>query len=182
MEAHLASCPDCRTQLEGYQQISEFLNRPGMDDGLITVQSRVWQNIMADKAEFPYIHELSFPVPRGKRKWPLKEHIWNRSVSIPLPAAAGAAALIIGLFVSILGGRIQENMVQDSAVTAGIGLDIQSTIPLSSIQGVLQYLEDQDNADFVILHLPESRSFSSAGEPAIIKAADYSSIRRSSSR
>jgi hypothetical protein len=42
------------------------------------------------------------------------------------------------------------------------------------MNGVFQYLGGADNPDFVIIHLPEDRVFSSAGRPAVIKAAEYS--------
>jgi hypothetical protein len=42
---------------------------------------------------------------------------------------------------------------------------------------VLRYLGKEDAGDIVIIKLPESKSFSSSGEPALIKAADYSRSR-----
>jgi hypothetical protein len=41
------------------------------------------------------------------------------------------------------------------------------------MESVLQYLGSNDTGDILILRLPESRNFASYGEPAIIKAADY---------
>jgi hypothetical protein len=48
------------------------------------------------------------------------------------------------------------------------------TIPVADMNGVIQYLGNDDTADIVIIRLPESKSFMSFGEPAIVKAADYS--------
>jgi hypothetical protein len=44
----------------------------------------------------------------------------------------------------------------------------------------MQYLGAQDNSDYMIINLPEAKNFTSAGEPLIIKAADYS--RRAGAR
>jgi hypothetical protein len=41
------------------------------------------------------------------------------------------------------------------------------------MENVLQYLSSRDNGEIIILRLPESRNFVNYGEPAIIKAADY---------
>jgi hypothetical protein len=53
-------------------------------------------------------------------------------------------------------------------------LDTPGIIPVSNMDDVLQYLGGRDNGDIIILHLPESRSFVNYGEPAMIKASDYS--------
>jgi hypothetical protein len=58
-------------------------------------------------------------------------------------------------------------------------IDMQGIVPVSDMNGVLQYLGNQDTADIMIIRLPESRNFSSSGEPTIIKAADYSRRRGS---
>jgi hypothetical protein len=50
---------------------------------------------------------------------------------------------------------------------------LSETIPVTNMGEVLQYLGNHDDADVVILKLPESRNFHSAGEPTILKAADY---------
>jgi hypothetical protein len=57
----------------------------------------------------------------------------------------------------------------DSALTYSA---LETMVPASDLSGILQYLGD-DSPDIVIIRLPESRSFMSSGEPAIIKAADY---------
>jgi hypothetical protein len=55
-----------------------------------------------------------------------------------------------------------------------MGLDLQGMVPVSDMNGIMQYLGQEDTADFVIIRLPESRNFVSSGEPTIVKAADYS--------
>jgi hypothetical protein len=55
----------------------------------------------------------------------------------------------------------------------GLGMEVQ-TIPVADMNGVIQYLGGDDTADIVIIRLPESKSFRSFGEPAMIKAAEYS--------
>jgi hypothetical protein len=47
-------------------------------------------------------------------------------------------------------------------------------VPVSDMNGIMQYLGQEDTADFVIIRLPESRNFVSSGEPTLVKAADYS--------
>jgi hypothetical protein len=56
-------------------------------------------------------------------------------------------------------------------------LPLPSIMPAADMSSVIQYL-GYDGADIIILRLPESRSFAAFGEPAIIKAADYSRRQR----
>jgi anti-sigma factor RsiW len=98
--------------------------------------------------------------------------IWSRSVSAPLPlviAAAAALILAFGLYFARSSAK-----VSDQAVAA---VDMTTIVPVSDLSGVLQYLGDE-SPDIVIIRLPESRSFMSSGQPAIIRAADYSGSRK----
>jgi hypothetical protein len=95
---------------------------------------------------------------------------------VPLPAAVAVAAaaliLVFGVFF-ISGGRTASPVDSALAYSASAALDMQTMVPVTDLNGVLQYLGD-DSPDIVIIRLPESRSFMSSGEPAIIRAADYS--------
>jgi hypothetical protein len=52
--------------------------------------------------------------------------------------------------------------------------DIPEIFPDLDMASVLQYLNDRDSGEVLIIRLPESRSFLNYSEPAIIRAADYS--------
>ncbi|MDR2618754.1 MAG: zf-HC2 domain-containing protein [Treponema sp.] len=175
MEAHLESCGACRLRLEQYRRLRSALTEvPGED--LESAKSRVWSALAAGKGGTKPAGITVSPVTKKNLK-----SIWTRTVSLPLPAAAAAAAVfVIIAFFAVLGVRPSvPARIQDAAV-AGIGTDLQGIAPVSDITGVLQYLSSQDSADYVIIKLPESRNFSSSGEPALLKAADYT--RRQSSQ
>ncbi|MDR2095570.1 MAG: hypothetical protein LBP76_08635 [Treponema sp.] len=99
--------------------------------------------------------------------------LWRRKVSLPLPAAAAAAVLFIILAAALL-RQPGQTAVQQDMMAGGMGLNMQDMVPVSDMDGVLQYLGNQDSNDMVIMRLPESKSFISSGEPTMIKAADYS--------
>jgi len=113
--------------------------------------------------------------------------IWRRRISISLPAAA-AAAIIIALITMFIsgGGRIMNNGFaakkanfdeEKTHFSLAAEEEIPGIIPTATdLNGVLQYL-GADSSDIIILRLPESRNFSRSGEPAIIRAADYSRRR-----
>jgi anti-sigma factor RsiW len=111
------------------------------------------------------------------------ENLWKRRLSIPLPAAAAAVVIIaLGIAVLFRGGSVNNNTFAntpqiESADKTNFILaseeEVSGIIPTGNISDVLQFLTS-NGTDIIILQLPESSNFSRAGEPAIIKAADYS--------
>ena len=165
MQSHLASCPDCRVLLENYQRLSLHSPDSGRETELEKAKERVWRNLEG-KARF--------------ETRPFREtRFWARRISIPFPAAA-AAALLIAAFAVFWTMRPKEqasNMTIASEMNGMPDLTVQGMVPVTSINEVLQYIGNRDGTDIIILRLPESRNFTSTGEPAIIRAADYSRRR-----
>jgi len=168
MEAHLKSCEKCRTALARYRSIRNYLSDDS-EKTLVEAQERVWQKIAAP----------SLVVSKEPRK-----AIWSRNITLPLPAAA--AAMVFIAFFAFVGVRALYRPAPTTAVlseqvaTGGIGLNDTGMVNIQDMAGVLQYLSSQDNGDFMVIRLPESRTFTRIGEPALINAADYS--RRGLSR
>ncbi|MDR2109871.1 MAG: zf-HC2 domain-containing protein [Spirochaetaceae bacterium] len=164
LETHIETCPECRARLDRYRYLVRSLGETGEQSGALptdAVRERIWENLTRRAS-------ASIP-PRA---------LWRRSVSIPLPVAAAAAAILVLAFTMIIRGRPWPVQTPDMMM-GSIGLDLQG-IAAQNINDVLRYLSDEDNADIVIIRLPESKSFQSLGEPTIMKAADY--VRRTPSR
>jgi hypothetical protein len=154
LESHLAECFSCKQHLEEFRRLSGILGG-GADSPFEPVQNRVWRRL----------HNPAFAAPLN---WP--QPIWSRSIRVPLPLAfaAIAAVLIFGVFF------LRTPRTAEPAATALSTLDMQTVVPAADLNGIWQYLGNEDSGDIVIIRLPESRSFTSFGEPAIIRAADYS--------
>jgi hypothetical protein len=162
LETHLEICAECRNRLEKYRGFFSASGTIG-EDLIEAAKERVWLRLAAPPALKPAAGKNFSP------GWGL----WNRNVTVPLPAAA--AVFIIIAFFAILALKPQGAGVPDlSPMASVIDMDVHGIAPVSDMNGVLQYLSNPDTADFVIIRLPESRSFSSFGEPALLKAADYS--------
>jgi hypothetical protein len=101
--------------------------------------------------------------------------VWRRRISIPLPAAAAAAAVLIVAMAAVWVRRPVEQpaVIPHMALLSDEALNGPDVVPIADMNGVLQYLGSKDSGDILILRLPESRNFMSSGEPAILKAADY---------
>jgi hypothetical protein len=171
MEAHLESCEECRSAIAEYRSIKNYLSGD-KEKALSEAQERVWQKLSAPGLVIPHEPRKSMGINR----------IWSRNVSLPLPAAA-AAALVFVLLIALLGVRglyRPAPAAQEQVAASGIGLNDNEMVNIQDMTGVLQYLSSQDYVDFMVIRLPESRTFSRIGEPALINAADYS--RRGLSR
>ena len=170
MEAHLESCSECRAIFARYKGLQSCFQdtRP---ETVEAAGERVWKNLSAP--------ELIFPRTPIQKERPAKK-IWTRSVTLPLPAAAAAAVFVILVFLALLGlGRPQRSPAQDTfAAVMPENLQVlgddHGMLQIQDMTGVLQYLSSQDYGDFMVIRLPETRKFSSLGEPALINAADYS--------
>lgn len=164
MEAHLSSCTECSAQLERFRLCSQVL-RGAMPVGdfrdsaqvMEAAQDRVWQKVRS----------LNGNWNRKQRKT-----IWERTISVPIPAAV-AAAVVFFVVSAVLVIKQPSSVPQNQDIMVDSRMVDQGIVPVSNINDVLQYLGNQDTADIVIIRLPETRSFSSFGEPTIIKAADY---------
>ncbi|AEF84648.1 conserved hypothetical protein [Treponema primitia ZAS-2] len=167
MEAHLGECPVCEKSLTRYRDMSKVLR-----DG--PLQSEETET-GASLAEVSHIKErvwLRLNTPGLTERIPL--HTWNRSVSVPLPLIITAAAALIMAFGFFFVSSAPRGTPPDQAVAA---VDMTTIVPISDLSGVLKLLGDE-SPDIVIIRLPESRSFMSSGQPAIIRAADYSGSKR----
>ena len=173
MKDHLASCSGCRTAFAGY----DGLNRKDdlSEDTIQAAQDRVWEKLSAEE---DWNLELSGH-SRVVKHSPLR--IWRGSVTLPLPVAAAAAVIIVVAFFALIGIRGNTTpaapLMQDSVAALNIGIDDQGTFPVTDMSGVLRYLSSQDNGDFMVIRLPETKNFSRIGDPALINAADYSRRR-----
>jgi len=170
MDAHLRECSACREKFENFKKIREMFGKDASERKISEAdiqasKEKIWRNIES-KRRF---------IPRPTR-------IWRRRISISIPAAAAAAIIIalVAIFITNSGQILNNGIAGKKANNSKSNIilaaeeEIPEIIPSAAdLNGVLQYL-GADSSDIIILRLPESRNFSRTGEPAIIRAADYS--------
>ncbi|MDR0539727.1 MAG: zf-HC2 domain-containing protein [Spirochaetaceae bacterium] len=211
LEIHLDSCPECKKTIENYRRFGASIR--GADAplaGLETAQARVWEKLSGvrgfDESEKTGQNEETIFFRReheafGKR--PLdrftKASFWRRSIKVPLPFAAAAAALFAAvlLFQPAQSGKQQILPVavnlpptsalteerEVSAVSPAAGIEqidpFDFEVPasaggqISGMNSIFKLLEDDDSNNVIIIKLPEKRQYNSSGKPAIIRAVDY---------
>jgi anti-sigma factor RsiW len=154
LEEHLSGCPECSARLEAYKKNHELL--PGAEQpALRTAEERIWEKI----APLAETHRTTV---RG---------FWGASVTLPFPVAAAAGLVLVTAFALLLVFRPVNTPVSQFA---GAGMEVQS---ISDMNSLLEYLDSDNSADMVIIRLPET-TFTSYGEPRVLRAADYSRNNR----
>jgi len=174
LEAHVEQCSACGEKLYAYKQLRETVRDDLELKGIEEAKDKAWQNLSSriKVSEDRELIRLRNKESNTYKRLKLISQVWRQRISIPLPAAAAAVILII-FAVFWLRGNPKAAPVAD--VNSGVVLaadEVPGIIP-ADMSSVLKYL-DTERADVIILRLPESRNFMSSGEPAIIKAADYS--------
>jgi len=177
MEAHLAECPSCTEKYKNFRHLQKMFKEETNQSWANTANGVTLQSSAAEQEFIESAKENVWRKMKSRQRYS-RRSVWKYKISIPLPAAAAAAAIIL-VFLTVLFIRSVNLQPQDSAVRSNFILaseeeDMPSVIPAAQdMNGLLQLL-GSDGTDVLILRLPESRNFSRAGEPAIIRAADYS--------
>jgi len=186
MEDHLGSCAACREHLDAYRGIHAALVDADPAAALDGARERVWARLEAGRLD---TGRFDAAVNAGRLDaGPLRaggiNRLWRRRVSLPAAAAAAlaagiAAAVGVAAFNAAAAGAAARGAAVTTAPAAAPampvtgGVDVASPETAADMASVLRYLSREDTADYMIIRLPESRAFSSYGEPALIRAADY---------
>jgi anti-sigma factor RsiW len=148
-EAHLASCPDCRAELAAYEKIRGLIvSDRDRISGLEKAKTRVW-----DKLE-PAIAPALRPVKKG---------FWNGYLNIPLPVAAAASLVLVAAFALLLVLRpVRNDVPGDDWITVA-----------EQVPDMPSLIQNDFSPDMVVVNLPVGKTFTSLGQPQIIRKADY---------
>ncbi|MCL2209276.1 MAG: zf-HC2 domain-containing protein [Treponema sp.] len=172
LESHLSECSVCREKLDSFRG---FFNWKHDEQELMEESKKaVWKKLQSRPVQTLRTYNAG---------------VWQRKLSVPLPALAAAAAVVLlfGAMIWVRSGSANGGNTVNSFANAPnvlnahvetgewVSLNAYDTIPnmmpASDLNSVLQYL-GSDRAEIIIINLPES-NFTRSGEPAIIRAADY---------
>ena len=186
LEDHCAQCSQCADKLRDFKRLSQLFNS-GISGENNKLQESAQQESEAKERVWNKIET-------NRRFMPRHTGVLRRRISIPLPAVAAAAVFILLLTVFYIQAIGNSGRQQTENTTFSLAAEINEMDydfdypglypgnfvlsgslekPVSDMSGVLQYLSPNMGASIIILQLPESKSFFRSGEPAIIRAADY---------
>jgi hypothetical protein len=142
---------------------------PERDGG---AKERVWQKILA---------RMAYEWEGGFNPAKLNRQLWRRTIKLPLPAVAAVVALVIVfalVVVSPFAPPVQQQTPAMASTNAPIDYDVKSIVSAQDMSSIFHYLEQEDAPNYMIIKLPESKTFTRIGEPDILKAVDYSGRSR----
>jgi anti-sigma factor RsiW len=152
LKEHVTGCPECAARLEAYKKTRKLL--PGAEQSALrAVKERTWEKVA--------------PLAETRPKIAAARGFWGGSVTVPSPVAAAAGIVLIAAFALLLVFRSVNTPVSQ---LAGVGMEVHA---ISDMNSLLEYLDSDNSADMVIIRLPET-TFTSYGEPRMLRAADYS--------
>ena len=158
IKSHLSGCPVCRQRIAEYQGLRHKLlgcEHPDHDEPL----NRVWGKLVDSR------ETLAF----GRSRW------WKKSIAVPLPVFAIAAAVLV-VFGAVFALNLAQNDVRMMKITtepSGI-TEVQVSAPIKDLEVLLKSLERQNAKREKVIELPEESRFFILGEPVLLRADEFS--------
>jgi hypothetical protein len=166
MDAHLASCPDCRTVTSVYGRLSSLLKLPVPEEALSdAVCMRMRERLQAVQSRV---------APSRVRQ------VFTRRVAVPLPFAVAAAAAIVFAFAALLAqSRNLQRIPEAGTVAESINIEPEVIRRVTSMDDALRFIDNNEffagpQSSYVIMRLPENKTFYNYGNPEIQNVAGNS--------
>lgn len=164
IERHLDGCASCAEAVRSLRALGERLrvDSAAMDPAAEAAAARVYGRVAPS---------LRPSAGLGRAAPRTSSALWARRLAVPIPTAAAAALMIAMMALALVasGRRNAEmRMAMERAyeatqvATAGMG-----------IESVIDYLAQQNSAVNINITLPPEAFGGSAGEPFIVREADY---------
>ncbi len=144
--------PDWAAEFERQKRVKEALAAAPQPDAPAACE-RVWNRLVLSAAN---------PAP-----------LWRRRITIPVPLALGAAALLLLLAFGLVHTAARGSIGTMRITTVPNGLkQVQIQAPLADLQQLLRSIETDASSREVIISLPEDSQMFSVGEPVLMRATE----------
>jgi predicted anti-sigma-YlaC factor YlaD len=153
--AHVAGCKLCQTQLSRMGETRRRLEEETCDGR--APMERVRRRILAH-------------VPFERQR----VTAWKRQVSLPLPVAVLAAALLLtfGVTLAVLATRTNMGYIRVTKAPAG-GTEYQFAVPYDKVEALLKSMGGAEASMESVMTIPKSVKLIPVGEPRMGKANEF---------
>jgi predicted anti-sigma-YlaC factor YlaD len=157
---HVASCRRCQEQFARLEQTRRVLQEEPLLD---------WEEPM-ERVRRAIISRV--PPVRGMAP------VWRRHVLVPMPIAAFAAILVLGLGIALAVslGRANIGFVRITKAPAG-GTEYQFAIPADKVEALLKSVGGGDSSTESVMTLPKHVRLIPVGEPRMGRAAEFPRVK-----
>jgi len=160
IERHLDGCASCAEAARSLRLVGERLraDEAAIDGAARAASERVYGRVA------PSLR------PSAVRSVPkASSAVWARRLAVPIPAAAAAALVLAAMaFALVASGRrnAEMRMAMQRAYEA-------TPVAAAGIESVIDFLSQQNSAVNINITLPPEAFGGTAGEPFIVREADY---------
>jgi predicted anti-sigma-YlaC factor YlaD len=157
VEAHVAVCERCRALLAAMESTRRSLAHGDEAEWRVPME-RVRRRILAH-------------APSRSRQ---RVGAWRRQVSLPLPVAVLAAALLLTFGISLATLAMRQNMgyIRVTRAPAG-GTEYQFAVPYDKVEALLKSMGGADASIESVMTIPKSVKLVPVGEPRMGKAGEF---------
>jgi predicted anti-sigma-YlaC factor YlaD len=160
IEAHVSVCQLCQARLAGMEQTRLLLKAEEAQHWRAPME-RVRRRILAH-------------VPQERQR----VSAWRRQVSLPLPVAALAAALLLtfGVTLAVVASRPNMGYIRVTKAPAG-GTEYQFAVPYDKVESLLKSMGGANASIESVMTIPKSVKLIPVGEPRMGKANEFPRIK-----
>jgi predicted anti-sigma-YlaC factor YlaD len=153
---HVAGCESCRAWLAGLEDTRRALAEEQVLDWRAPME-RVRRRILA---------HVSVERPRAS--------VWHRQMTLPVPVAALAAALllILGVTLAVVSTRQNMGFIRITKAPAG-GTEYQFAVPYEKVEALLKSVGGSDANIESVMTIPKNVKLVPVGEPRMGKADEF---------
>jgi hypothetical protein len=171
MEAHLASCDRCRKAVAAYGKLSSLLTAPVSAEGSEALFAAAWTRAR-ERLRSVYDRPKTNRESEVSRRRVFAKRVFSRRITVPLPFAVAAAAVLIFAFAALLTQRDVQRIPETGAVAEGFNLEPEGIGQVNSMADALRFIESNEffagpQSSYVIMRLPENKTFYNLGNPQI---------------
>lgn len=154
--AHVATCELCRERLSRMEETRSLLKEE---------EAQAWRAPMERVRRRILAH-----VPQERQRL----SAWRRQVSLPLPVAVLAAALLLtfGITLAVLATRSTMGYIRVTKVPAG-GTEYQFAVPYDKVEALLKSMGGADANIESVMTIPKNVKLVPVGEPRMGKANEF---------
>jgi anti-sigma factor RsiW len=153
---HVASCASCAAQFARLERARLELQSEGGPDWRGPME-RVRRAVLACAAARP---------PRLP--------LWRRTLAVPVPLAAAAAALVVAVSAALIGVSLRAPVGHVRITRAPAGTtEIQISAPAGDLEALLRSVGGEEGAQEEVITLPKNVILIPVGEPRMGKAAEF---------
>ena len=165
IDRHVGACPGCAAVVASMRETKALFSADiaSMDEATCAAKTRLQERLESSLPSRQTVHSNGFRSGAGA--------LWLHKFSVPFPAAAAAA-----LVLAVLGFSLLASGRRNADLQVAVRRAFEATPVATSgmgIESIIEYVSSQNTPFSININLPAEAFGGTAGEPFIVREADY---------